>query len=115
MTITVRPTRTMPWFIASYLPPLSPTAIREPWLTPGHTLHDGVARSAVDHDVLDASRVALGSHMSTVRFSPSRSCREIVITETVGADVTDVPSPLLWPLDRSSVSNLDAVASDVRS
>src|ERR1700747_338134 len=36
--------------------------VREPRLTPRQIVHDMVARSTVDHDVLDASLVTLGSH-----------------------------------------------------
>lgn len=65
--------------------------IREAWFTPGQVCHHVVAAATVDYDVLDASPVALRPHTFTVRCNPSRSLNEIVITETVGADVTEFP------------------------
>ena len=73
--------------------------VREARLTPGQIFHDVVTGSTIEHDVLDASPVALGSYTLHRAFQPVEVLKEIVITETVGADFTDFPRAHLWPLD----------------
>lgn len=89
----------MPWFIASYRPPSGSDCQYAKPGSRGQVCHHVVAAATVDYDVLDASPVALRPHTFTVRCNPSRSLNEIVITETVGADVTEFPRLLAAIVD----------------